>query len=129
MSAVKNEVMVSFTFDDLAIVGVIGDAVYLRGTTLPEDGPFEECIVIVTRSLLHQSLIYFLNDKAAYCERNGHFCGVMGSLRATEFEELDERHRCVMILRTARKDEDFVPVPVHTFIVTAFDPNTDMEHG
>lgn len=132
-SEAKDEITVSFTFDDLDILGVVGDAVYVRGSIYAPDSPpddcVKECALVISRGLLHQSLIYFLNDKARYCERCGHFCGVMGSLRATEFEELDERYRCTMIPRTARNEEDFVSVPVRTFTITAFDPNTDMEHG
>jgi len=80
----KQTVEVSYSFDYLEIMGVYGEYVFLKGTYDIK----HECIIKIPRNLFKKSLDYWLNDKKSYCERYGHFCGAMGSIRSTDFEEV-----------------------------------------
>lgn len=102
---------VSYSFDCVDILGVLGGDVFLRGT--PD---FEhDCVVQISRELFKESLDYYLNDKKDYCERYNHFCGVMGSIRSLDCERMGKIEVDGKLLRVYK--------------VNAIDPDTDMEHG
>lgn len=102
---------VSYSFDDLEILGVVGENVYIRG----DYNQGKTCIVRISRSLFVDSLNYWLNDKKRHCEKWNEFCGVMGRISATEFIEVKET-----ILNVFK---------AKAFHVSAIDTDTDMEHG
>lgn len=102
---------VSYSFDCIDILGVIGEDVFLIGT--PD---FEhDCVIQISRHLFKESLDYWLNDKKEYCEHWGHFCGVMGSIRSLDCEELGKKEVDGKLLKLYK--------------VIAIDSDTDMEHG
>ena len=102
---------VSYSFDCLEILGVVGEDVFLRG--IPD---FEQdCVVQISRQLFKESLDYFLNDKKDYCERYDHFCGVMGSIRSLDCEKMGKIEVEGKLLKVYK--------------VNAIDSDTDMEHG
>jgi len=103
--------LLAYSFDDLDILGVFGKDVYLKGTINFE----QDCVIQIPRQLFKRSMDYWLNDKKDYCERYDHFCGVMGSIRPLDYQEMG----------TTVVDE----VELKVFKFTSIDSNTDMEHG
>ena len=106
----RQTIEVAYSFDDLNIFGVYGNEVYLKGTYDIKN----ECIIKISRSLFKKSLDYWLTDKKDYCERYGHFCGAMGSIRSTDFEEV------------IGEFEDKEP---KVYKINSIESDTDMEHG
>jgi len=104
------QIEVSYSFDDLNILGVYGNDVFLKGFYDIE----HECIIKITRNLFKKSIDNWLNDKKSYCERYGYFCGVMGSIRSDDFEEVIG---------------EFEDKELKVYKIISIDMNTDMEHG
>lgn len=133
---------IQFSYDDLKILGVLENRVYVQGELFPDDdGEVEECALIISRRLFERTLKMWLDCKQSICEHYARaagcldLCGVMGSLRAIRYRELPEDQRAYI---WPPLDESFdvddpnnkpSPVFVRTFAVTGFDPNVDMEHG
>lgn len=105
---------VDYSFDDLNILGVIGKDVFLRGRYNFE----QDCVIQIPRQLFKKSLDYWLDDKKDYCERYDHFCGMMGSIRPLDFQEMG----------TMVVDED-EPKELKVFKFNSIEDFTDMEHG
>lgn len=105
---------ISFSFDNLNILGVFEKDVYVSGRIdFDDDNPskFKRTILIMSKELFHESLDIWLKDKKDYCERYGEFCGVWGRLYACKYELEDEK-------RSKR-----------VFRIFSFHNYTDMEHG
>lgn len=101
----------SYSFDDLEILGVFGENVYLRG----DYNEGKACIIRISCSLFKESLDCWLNDKKRHCEKWNEFCGTMGSVRPIEFSEVTESR--------------LSSFKVKVFQFNSIDPDTDMEHG
>lgn len=87
------------------------------------------------RSLLHDTLEVWLDDKKQYCEACHEACGENGALQAIAYEELPEKDRYTIREWHCALDEPSTEdnlgklVTVRTFRITRFDADTDMEHG
>jgi len=102
---------ITYSFDDLCIWGVYGEDVYLKGIY-----NFEHvCVIKISKILFKKSMDLWLEDKKNYCELWGHFCGVMGSIRSFDYEEMDN-----MVV-------DEQDLKVYQF--NSIEDFTDMEHG
>ena len=101
----------AYSFDDLNILGVIGKDVFLRGRYNFE----QDCVIQIPRQLFKKSVDHWLDDKKDYCERYDHFCGMMGSIRPIDYQEMG----------TIVVDEDELKV----FKFNSIEDFTDMEHG
>jgi hypothetical protein len=132
--------IVSFSYDDLRILGAYGSEVFLRGQCDTNDyGKDDEekpqpCVIVMKRSLFKKTLNYWLDDKARLCNTwgsvhggNNHleFRGTMGSVRAADYIERSVNDRLTIIIN----DTDPVGPPARTFDVFWFDENTDTGHG
>lgn len=102
---------VSYSFECLEIIGVVGEDVFLRGALDFE----QDCLIQISRRLFMESMEYWLDDKKDYCERYDHFCGVMGSIRSLDCEKNGKIEVDGKLLRVYK--------------VNAIDSDTDMEHG
>lgn len=108
----------SFSFDSLEILGVFGNKVYIRGfyfSQIKDD--MIDCVLEFKNKLFKKSLNLWLKDKKDYCERWGHFCGVMGSIRSDNFEEIGS-----VIFDDEKKE-------LRTFKINSIEEFCDMEHG
>ena len=77
---------VTYSFDDLNVLGVHGKDVFLKGKI-----NFEfDCVILISKQLFKKSLDLWLRDNKVYCERWGHFCGNMGSIRALDYKKVDQ---------------------------------------
>jgi len=103
--------LLAYSFDDLDILGVYGKDVYLRGKINFE----HDCVIQISTQLFKKSLDYWINDKKDYCERYDHFCGMMGSIRPLEYEEM------------GKMEIEEVELTVYKF--NSIEEFTDMEHG
>jgi hypothetical protein len=102
---------IHYSFDDLEIIGVFGENVYVKGLI-----DFEhECIIKISRPLFLKSLEIWLNDKKSYCESWKDFCGCLGSIQSTDVEEIHEK-----LLK---------PFKLKAYQFNSIEEFTDMEHG
>ena len=76
------EDLIVFSFDNLDILGVFGENVFLRGINDSE----EEIVIQLTQKQFHDSLDCWLNDKRSFCERYNHYCGSMGQITSNDYE-------------------------------------------
>lgn len=113
---------IEFSYDSLEILGVQGNRVYVKGNYWRDDEP-GVCVLVISRRLFERTLKMWLDAKKSTCEHYGHFCGVMGSLRASRYKERTGKARCFLTSGSGER------VLVRTFAVTGFDPEVDMEHG
>jgi hypothetical protein len=107
----KETVEVAYSFDDLNILGVYGNNVYLKGTYDIE----YDCVIKISRTLFKKSLDIWLHDKREYCELWGHFCGVMGSIRSLDYREIDKM--------------EVYEQELNVYEINAIQEFSDMEHG
>lgn len=125
----KEELGIRFSFDNLDILGVFKDKVYLRGTyynVTTEDFKDEICVIVISSKLFHKSLDLWLKDKKNYCENWNHFCGVMGTIEAVKYKELDKTN---LLVDFDERTEKCIYKDVRTFEVKSFQNSCDMEHG
>ena len=102
---------ITYSFDDLSILGVRGSDVYLKGLY----GFKNVCIIEISKTLFTKSLDLWLEDKKRYCELWGHFCGIMGSIRSFDYEKMD--------------DMNFDGQKIKWYRINSIVDFTDMEHG
>ena len=112
----------SYSFDNLCILGVFGNSVYLKG----QMGYNKECIIKISRNLFMKSLEYWLNDKKEHCEISGDFCGVLGTIRSCDCTPAGTRK---ISTEYNRKKGRWEWVKLRVFKIRSIDPETDMEHG
>ena len=113
---------VSYSFDDLNILGVFGQDVFVKGRL----GFDEDCIIKISRRLFKQSLDCWLNDKREYCIRYEDFCGAMGTIRSNECSSEGTKEILTNYYQTEKKWGSKV---LRVIKVHSIDPNTDMESG
>lgn len=109
---------VVFSFDNLHILGVMDEHVFVRARNSEND---EECVAKLTRKKFHETLDLWLNDKKAYCERYNHFCGVMGQIFCDEYNIEGQTN--------LRPEGGGELINVDLCYIISFDDTTDMEHG
>src|SRR5580692_5587963 len=83
---------VSFSFDGLDILGVSDEGVYVRGSFYDDEKDFEDAIVCISSVLLKEALDGWIKEKKDICDSYGHFCGAMGSVVSTKYEEMPSRN-------------------------------------
>lgn len=112
----------SYSFDDLHILGVFGQDVFLKGIFKFD----EECIIKISRELSKKSLDYWLDEKQEFCELGGDFCGVLGSVRADDYSDAGTREILTEYNEGKREWEgkELQVIQVHSI-----SPEMDMEHG
>ena len=122
---VIEKLRLSFSYDDLTILGVFKNNVYIKGRILcdHDDYTFDHnnCVLVIERKLFKKTTDMWLDAKRDYCERYNHFCGVMGGLYPDIFEESEDK---IEIL-----NDECELVPVRAFVVNSFEDCIDMEHG
>ena len=123
---------VSFSFDELKILGMIGPDIFIEGWYFKEieesdDCELVKCIVIIDRPLFHVALDNWLNDKKRLCELHNHFCGVGGRISCTSFTKLDSKYS--IIDSFDEEKEDVVYIEVDAFKIDYIEQECDMEHG
>lgn len=75
---------VSFDFYGIEILGVIGDEIVITGNSNYYDN---KCIIYIDRKLYSETFDKYLDRKAEFCKRYGHFCGV-SSITSEDFTKI-----------------------------------------
>lgn len=108
---------VYFSYDELNIIGVLNQNVYVQGYYYDEPETFRvDCLLKLDMSLFKSTLDLWLKDKKEYCERWKEFCGVMGSIASKDFSILDE-------------EMTYYDKVLRVISVNSIEDTCDMEHG
>lgn len=132
---IREELSITFSFQDLDILTVIEDDVYIRATLfdhVKEDSDPQECVGIMSRRVFNDTMNEWLDSKKRFFETYKHFCGV-GYVGCYEFVEGEEIN--ILALDQSEFDKQFdidenaqlkyINVRSFRLLVT----NIDMEHG
>ena len=112
MKKAKKEV-ISFTYDELEILGVKDNSVFVRGRVWTE-GKHVEVILMIGKTLFKESLDVWLGETEKFCGLNNEFYGQMGQLTAIDYVELSPNQRPAAWPKR------------RTFKVNSFDSDTGM---
>ncbi len=123
----KELLSISFSFDNLDILGAFKNKVYLRGEYYKtEEFESKVCVIVISKELFHKSLDLWLKDKKEYCEKWNHFCGTMGRIESTKHTELNKTE---LLTGFNEEKEELIYERVRTFEIKKFENSCDMEHG
>lgn len=107
---------VYFSYDDLNILGVLKEIIYVKGYYYDNTDERINCILGFTKSLFKDTINLWLKDKEEYCERYNHFCGAMGSIICINFTITNQEIKYY---------DEVLPV----IIVNTIENTCNMEHG
>jgi len=127
-SAINKEIdELNFSFDDLHVIGVMYNKVFVEGWYFNDsenidDSELIKCLLAFDKPLFHIALDHWINNKEQKCESYGHFCGVGGRVICTSFNKIEEEFS--IYDGTLEKE-----VPIEAFEINYVEQNCDMEHG
>jgi hypothetical protein len=115
---------ITFTFDDLRVLGGIGKEVYIEGCV-----DSERAVLVFTRVIFRGALECWLDDKNRYCCLHGiRVSGIISRIAAIEYTEYPADQWLTLLTETEEIDEEGNPIyrdrPVRTFDVISFNPET-----
>lgn len=108
---------VRYYFDDITIIGVFDDYVFLKGFYENEDtnigDPAQECIIKISIKLFKKSWDYCLKDTNELCEEFEMYCEAWGSISSCDINEIVE--------------DDLKPLGLKIYKVNSINCFTDMQ--
>jgi len=119
----QREISLSITPFTSEIVGADTDYVYFKERAFSLEN--YDCIIKVKRDLYLKLCNLWLDSKADFNMRYGHFCGVFGNFEVEEYKEVGKTG----LLVDGTDDEEVVYEEVPIYEVTKFSEYCDMEHG
>lgn len=116
MNTISDEITLSIIPFSDEIVGADDNSVYIQY----QDG----CILKVAKEEFMTMVTKWIEKKAEYCKRYGHWCGVMGNFYIEDYEEVGKVN-----IHTVGEDNECIYKDVPIYEVKSFDHLCDMEHG
>jgi hypothetical protein len=116
----EEELGISITPFSSEIIGADDKFLFIKEQDINDDW----YVLKIKRSDFNKMIKLWIDAKADYCKRWGHFCGVFGG-----FSIEDAKHCGYIELLIDVEDETPIYKKVPILLVLAFDNRSDMEHG
>jgi hypothetical protein len=116
----EEQLIISITPFTSEIIGADSKFLFIR----EQDHNDNYYVLKVKRSDFNKMIKLWIDAKAFYCIKYGHFCGVFGNFFITTTKDCGKINLLIAV-----EDENLIYKEVPLLLVLSFDDSCDMEHG